>query len=122
MLEVSTTGVTILLASTGVLLLLLIASFMSRPRLFTQYLAHMTGIKLSPRDVARVFKQRGKAGVRDMFLELIIREDLKDGPRITPDSAPDPHVLAPAEKPAKAASASRSGRPGPAAGTGRARR
>lgn len=98
MLEVSVTSVTILLASTGVLLLLLVASFVSRPRVFTQYLAHMTGIKLAPRDVARVFKQRGKAGVRDMFLELIIREDLKDSPRVTPDSKPDLQILAPAEK------------------------
>jgi hypothetical protein len=98
MVDVSMTGVTLLLVSTGVLLLLLIASFVSRPRLFTQYLAHMTGIKLSPRHVARVYRLRGKAGVRDMFLELIIREDLKDGPRITPDSKPDRQLLAPSEK------------------------
>jgi hypothetical protein len=84
-----------LLVSTGALLLLLIASFLSRPRVFTQYLRTMTGISLKPADVARVFKERGQAGVRDMFLELIIREDLRGGPRITPDSAPDAILLAP---------------------------
>jgi hypothetical protein len=84
-----------LVVSVGVLLLLLVVSFLSRPRVFTQYLHTMTGIRLSARDVARVFKQRGKAGVRDMFLELIIREDLKSGPRITPDSVPDTELLAP---------------------------
>ena len=85
----------ILVATAGVLVLLLLVSFLSRPRVFTQYLEHMTGIKLSPRDVARVYKSRGKGGVRDMFLELIIREDLKDGPRVTPDSKPDIEVLMP---------------------------
>ena len=40
----------------------------------------MTGIKLSPRDVASVFKERGKDGVRELFLELIIREDVRRGP------------------------------------------
>ena len=34
----------------------------------------MAGIKLSARDVALVYRQRGKAGVRDMFIEAIIRE------------------------------------------------
>jgi hypothetical protein len=86
-----------LLVSTGALLFLLIASFVSRPRVFTQYLRTMTGISLKPADVARVYKERGQAGVRDMFLELIIREDLKGGPRITPDSMPDSSLLAPDE-------------------------
>jgi hypothetical protein len=85
----------VLVGTTGALLLVLIISMLSRPRIFTQYLEHMTGIKLSPREVARVFKARGKAGVRDMFLELIIREDLKDGPTITPDTPPDREILAP---------------------------
>jgi hypothetical protein len=85
----------VLVGTTGALLLVLIVSMLSRPRIFTQYLEHMTGIKLSPRDVAEVFKSRGKAGVRDMFLELIIREDLKDGPTITPDTPPDRRILAP---------------------------
>jgi hypothetical protein len=86
---------TLLVVSTGILVLLLIASFLSRPRVFTQYLFHMTGITLSPREVATVFRERGKAGVRDLFLELIIREDLKDGPRITPDTSPDHSFLLP---------------------------
>jgi len=87
-----------LVTAVGVLLALLVVSFLSRPRVFTQYLQTMTGIKLSARDVGRVYKQRGKAGVRDMFLDLIIREDLKSGPRITPDSAPDLEILAPEPK------------------------
>ena len=41
---------------------------------------------------------KDEAGVRDMFLELIIREDLKSSPRITPDSAPDFEILAPEPK------------------------
>lgn len=90
--------VTLLLVTLIVLLLLLVTSLVSRPRVFTQYLLHMTGIKLAPRDVARVFKQRGRPGVREMFLELIIREDLRDGPRITPDTPPDRSALAPPEK------------------------
>ena len=95
MIELSPQMNTFLIVSVGVLLLLLVVSFLSRPRVFTQYLHTMTGIKLSAKDVARVYKQRGKAGVRDMFLELIIREDLKSGPRITPDSTPDTELLAP---------------------------
>ena len=95
MLELPSTAVYYLLGSTGILLLLLIASFLSRPRVFTQYLAHMTGIKLSHRDVAAVFKDRGQAGVRDLFIELIIREDLREGPRITPDTPPDRGILTP---------------------------
>ena len=95
MVELSWHTTLYLVAAVGVLLALLVVSFLSRPRVFTQYLHAMTGIRLSARDVARVFKQRGKAGVRDMFLDLIIREDLKSGPRITPDSAPDLEILAP---------------------------
>jgi len=86
---------TFLLVGVAVLLFLLIASFLSRPRVFTQYLKHMSGIRLSAHDVALVYKQRGKAGVRDMFIEAIIREDAKDGPRLTPDSIPDTEQLAP---------------------------
>ena len=98
MIELSTQMVIYLVTAVGALLLLLVVSFLSRPRVFTQYLEAMTGIKLSARDVARVYKQRGKAGVRDMFLELIIREDLKSGSRITPDSAPDTELLVPEPK------------------------
>ena len=95
MIDLSPQMNTVLVASAGLLLVLLVVSFLSRPRVFTQYLHTMTGIKLSARDVARVYKRRGKAGVRDMFLDLIIREDVKSGPRITPDSVPDTELLAP---------------------------
>ena len=98
MIELSWQTTTELVAAVGILLFLLIVSFLSRPRVFTQYLQAMTGIRLSARDVARVYKQRGKGGVRDMFLDLIIREDLKSSPRITPDSAPDLEILAPEPK------------------------
>ena len=93
--ELSPQVLLVFLAATGALVLVLIASILMRPRIFTQYLEHMTGIQLSPRDVAEVFKTRGKAGGRDMFLELIIREDLKNGPTITPDTPADREILAP---------------------------
>jgi hypothetical protein len=95
MSELSPQVLMIFLAATGAMVFVLIVSITMRPRIFTQYLEHMTGIQLSPRDVARVFKTRGKAGVRDMFLELIILEDLRDGPKITPDTPPDREILAP---------------------------
>lgn len=95
MVELSPQVTTLLLTTTGILLVLLVVSLLSRPRVFTQYLEHMTGVDLKPKEVARVYRTRGKAGVREMFLELIIREDLKDGPTITPDSAPDREILAP---------------------------
>ena len=95
MIDLSPEATTLLLTTVGVLIVLLIVSFQSRARVFTQYLRHMTGIRLSSRDVARIYRERGQGGVRDMFLELIIREDLRDGPRITPDTPADPHVLAP---------------------------
>lgn len=71
---------TMLLAFAGVLLVILIVSFRSRAVVFCQYLQAMTGIKLKPYEVARVFRQRGKDGVREFFLDLIIKEDLKQGP------------------------------------------
>ncbi len=64
----------------GVLLLILIISFRSRAVVFCQYLEAMTGVKLRPSDVRRVFAAKGRNGVREMFLELIIHEDLKEGP------------------------------------------
>jgi hypothetical protein len=70
----------LMLAFAGVLLLILIVSFRSRSVVFCQYLQTMTGIKLKPYQVARVFKQRGRDGVREFFLDLIIKEDLKHGP------------------------------------------
>ena len=89
MIDLSPQATTVMLVSTGVLVFLLAVSFLSRPRMFTQYLYTMTGIRLSSKDVATVFKERGKDGVRELFLELIIREDVKSGPLITPDSKPD---------------------------------
>ena len=69
----------------GVLLLILIISFRSRAVVFCQYLETMTGITLKPSDVRRIYRQRGKNGVREMFLELLIREDLKEGPIEIPE-------------------------------------
>lgn len=68
------------LAFALILLLILVVSFRSRAVVFCQYLEAMTGIKLRPSQVARTFAQRGREGVREMFLDLIIREDLKEGP------------------------------------------
>ena len=69
----------------GILLLLLIISFRSRAVVFCQYLETMTGIALKPSDVRRVYRQHGKNGVREMFLDLLIREDLKEGPIAIPE-------------------------------------
>ena len=73
----------------GVLLIILVISFRSRAVVFCQYLRTMTGIKLKPSDVRRVFRARGKDGVREFFLDLIIREDLKQGPIAIPPATPD---------------------------------
>jgi hypothetical protein len=62
------------------LLVILVISFRSRAVVFCQYLETMTGIRLRPSDVRRVYKQGGRDGVRSYFLDLIIREDLKQGP------------------------------------------
>ena len=64
----------------GILLLILVISFRSRAVVFCQYLEAMTGIRLKPSDVRRVYREKGRNGVRELFLDLIIREDLKDGP------------------------------------------
>ena len=64
----------------GVLLVILVISFRSRAVVFCQYLEAMTGIRLKPSDVRRVYRERGRNGVRELFLDLIIREDLKQGP------------------------------------------
>jgi hypothetical protein len=73
------------LGAAAVLLFLLIVSFRSRPYVFCQYLKNMTGIRLKPRDVRRAFKMGGREGVRELFLDLIIREDLKQGPAAIPE-------------------------------------
>jgi hypothetical protein len=69
----------------AILLLILIVSFRSRAVVFCQYLEAMTGIRLKPSDVRRVYRERGRNGVRELFLDLIIREDLKEGPIDIPD-------------------------------------
>jgi hypothetical protein len=73
------------LAFAGILLIILIISFRSRAVVFCQYLEAMTGVQLKPSDVRRVYRQRGRNGVREMFLDLMIREDLKEGPIEIPD-------------------------------------
>ena len=82
------------LAFAIVLLVILIVSFRSRAVVFCQYLEAMTGVKLRPADVRREFKAGGRNGVREMFLDLIIREDLKDGPMEIPEESPDRHATA----------------------------
>ncbi len=73
------------LISAGILLLILVISFRSRAVVFCQYLEAMTGIRLKPSDVRRVYREKGRNGVRELFLDLIIREDLKQGPMEIPD-------------------------------------
>ncbi len=71
------------------LLVILVVSFRSRATVFCQYLQAMTGIRLKPHEVGQVFKDKGRDGVRELFLDLIIREDLKHGP-LRPDTPPKP--------------------------------
>src|SRR6266702_3072159 len=68
------------LAFALLLLAILIISFRSRAVVFCQYLQTMTGIRLRPTDVRRVYREGGADAVRAYFLDLIIREDLKHGP------------------------------------------
>ncbi|HVR44019.1 MAG TPA: hypothetical protein VMS56_11325 [Thermoanaerobaculia bacterium] len=72
------------------LLVILVVSFRSRAVVFCQYLSAMTGIRLEPSQVRRRFRENGKAGVREMFLDLIIREDLKEGPISIPETPREP--------------------------------
>jgi hypothetical protein len=74
-----------ILGAATLLLVLLIVSFRSRSYVFCQYLKAMTGVALKPGEVRRAFRSGGRGGVRDMFLDLIIREDLKGGPAAIPD-------------------------------------
>ena len=85
--RIDTLSTAMALAFAGVLLLILIISFRSRAVVFCQYLEAMTGITLKPSDVRRVYREKGREGVRELFLDLIIREDLKDGPAEIPDDA-----------------------------------
>jgi len=75
------------LAFALLLLLILIVSFRSRATVFCQYLKAMTGIELKPDDVRRVYRIEGKDGVRSLFLDLLIREDLKTGPLQIPQES-----------------------------------
>lgn len=84
--RIETIGTAMPLVFAGVLLLILIISFRSRAVVFCQYLEAMTGISLKPSDVRRVYRERGREGVRELFLDLIIREDLKEGPIDIPDT------------------------------------
>jgi hypothetical protein len=70
-----------------ILLVILVISFRSRATVFCQYLKAMTGVELKPREVRRVFRAEGQDGVRTLFLDLIIREDLKTGPLNIPEGA-----------------------------------
>jgi hypothetical protein len=84
-LEFLTQADWVVFGSAVLLLLLLIVSFRSRSYVFCQYLKTMTGIALGPTEVRRAFKSGGREGVRELFLDLIIREDLKGGPAAIPD-------------------------------------
>jgi hypothetical protein len=88
------------LASLGfaaLLLFILVVSFRSRAIVFCQYLKAMTGIELKPRDVRTVFKAQGQDGVRELFLDLIIKEDLRQtGPLQIP---PELRAAKPGGKP-----------------------
>ena len=85
-LELLTRADWVVFGSAVLLLVLLIVSFRSRSYVFCQYLKTMTGIALRPTEVRRAFKSGGREGVRELFLDLIIREDLKGGPVVIPDA------------------------------------
>jgi len=76
----------------GILIGILLISMGSRARVFCQYLRVMTGISLTPKEVKKIYQAQGKAGVRELFLDLLIREDLADTPAITPDTPPSKPV------------------------------
>ena len=79
-----------LLAFALLLFLILVVSFRSRATVFCQYLRAMTGIELKPQQVKLVYRLSGKDGVREMFLDLIIKEDLKTGPLQIPGGKAKP--------------------------------
>jgi hypothetical protein len=83
--DLSSPGAWTMVGVAIVLLILLVISFRSRAYVFCQYLMTMAGIALKPRDVRAAFKRGGKEGVRELFLDLIIREDLKSGPIQIPE-------------------------------------
>lgn len=75
--EVRSLSSIVLVGFAVLLLLILVVSFRSRAIVFCQYLRAMTGIQLKPREVRNVFKSQGQDGVRELFLDLIIKEDLR---------------------------------------------
>jgi len=85
--KLSSTGDWALICASLVLLSLLVISFRSRSTVFCQYLKTMTGIALRPADVTRAFKDGGRERVRELFLDRIIQEDLKEGPVAIPEQA-----------------------------------
>jgi hypothetical protein len=93
-LNADTTYTLVAVAGVALLGMILVASFISRSRVFCQYLKHMTGIELKPSSVRRVYRSNGKGGVRDLLMDLLIQEDLADtSRRVTPDSKPDTSVF-----------------------------
>ena len=82
--KISSIAAAMPLAFAVLLLVILVISFRSRAVVFCQYLQTMTGIKLQPADVRRVYNHGGPDAVRAYFLDLIIREDLKQGPIAIP--------------------------------------
>jgi len=93
-LNADTTYTLVAVAGLVLLGMILVASFISRSRVFCQYLKHMTGIELKPSAVRRVFRTNGRGGVRDLLMDLLIQEDLADDSRrVTPDSKPDTSVF-----------------------------
>jgi hypothetical protein len=80
------------LVCAAALVAILIISFAARAVVFCQYLKQMTGIELKPDEVRRAYHDRGQNGVRDLFLDLIIREDLKEGPIAVPEAEMASHI------------------------------
>lgn len=84
--RIESLGGTALVAFAVILLAILVISFRSRAVVFCQYLEAMTGVRLSPGEVRRVFRASGKNGVREMFLDLLIRQDFEEaGPISIPE-------------------------------------
>jgi hypothetical protein len=99
--RIDTIGEVALVAFAVVLLAILVISFRSRAVVFCQYLHAMTGVSLSPAEVKRVYRASGKNGVREMFLDLMIRQDFAEGgpaqiPNEEPAVSPDVAVVEPA--------------------------
>ncbi len=90
--ELSSAATWVTLGAAALLLLLLVVSFRSRSYVFCQYLKTMTGVSLKPREVRRAFREGSKERVRELFLDLIIREDLKDGPVRIPEDVSRPRA------------------------------